>query len=346
MSDSRPNDSVNPENAETFNPSMQAPGAQLAALREARGWTVEQVASQLNLAPRQVRAIESDDYPALPGMAITRGFMRSYAKLLQVDPGSLLASISGETVIVNEPATIRKAVPTTFSESHLPLRSDNRGSKTKKLGAVLIAAALGIGAWAVWHQGGLGFLSGALSSDSGKQASPDATGKIEQSTDSANATANAADQSLRSDPAAEASAPAAAVGMTPQASIAAPAANTATIPQPAAAPDPVVVTPPAGSGSSGASAEESVSGTAKQADAAGKNALVLTIREDSWLEIRRANKLVTSRLAKAGETETVDMTGPVTLLLGNAHGVDATLRGKPVQIVANKNNNTARLTFE
>ena len=34
------------------------PGAQLASQREARGWTIEQVATQLNLAPRQIHALD------------------------------------------------------------------------------------------------------------------------------------------------------------------------------------------------------------------------------------------------------------------------------------------------
>ena len=68
--------------------AMQAstsPGAELARQREARGWTVAEVADQLNLAARQIAALEADNYAALPGMAIVRGFIRAYAKLLKID---------------------------------------------------------------------------------------------------------------------------------------------------------------------------------------------------------------------------------------------------------------------
>ncbi|MGV3652989.1 MAG: helix-turn-helix domain-containing protein, partial [Noviherbaspirillum sp.] len=70
------------------------PGQQLAARREELNWSVEEVASHLNLAPRQVRAIEANDFSVLPVMAITRGFIRSYAKLLGLDAAPLLATIS------------------------------------------------------------------------------------------------------------------------------------------------------------------------------------------------------------------------------------------------------------
>ncbi|MFZ6745192.1 helix-turn-helix domain-containing protein [Undibacterium sp. JH2W] len=70
-----------------------SPGAKLAAGRNALGWTVEQVAARLRLAPRQIIALEKDDYPALPEAAIVKGFTRAYAKLVKLDPEPILALI-------------------------------------------------------------------------------------------------------------------------------------------------------------------------------------------------------------------------------------------------------------
>ncbi len=53
--------------------------------RESKEWTIAYVASQLNLAPRQIHALETDNYAALPGLVSVRGFIRSYAKLLKID---------------------------------------------------------------------------------------------------------------------------------------------------------------------------------------------------------------------------------------------------------------------
>lgn len=67
------------------------PGAQLAAFRVAAGIEQEQVAASLKMTIRQVRELEADHYEALHGVAISRGFVRAYAKMLQVDPEPLVA---------------------------------------------------------------------------------------------------------------------------------------------------------------------------------------------------------------------------------------------------------------
>jgi cytoskeleton protein RodZ len=71
------------------------PGKALAAQREAMGWTVEQVADQLKLAVRQVIALEAGDYASLPSPAVTRGFVRAYAKILKLDAAPLPARSPG-----------------------------------------------------------------------------------------------------------------------------------------------------------------------------------------------------------------------------------------------------------
>jgi cytoskeleton protein RodZ len=72
-----------------------------AALREARtrlGMSVADVADRIKFAPRQIKALEEDNFACLPEMAFVRGFVRSYARLLQLDPIPLLAALPGTTV--------------------------------------------------------------------------------------------------------------------------------------------------------------------------------------------------------------------------------------------------------
>ena len=80
---------------------------------------------------------------------------------------------------------------------------------------------------------------------------------------------------------------------------------------------------------------------------AADNALVLTAREESWVEIRRAdgNGLVFSRLMKAGEKESIEVTEPLSIVIGNAAGVDASLRGTAVELKSTKSN-VARLSVK
>ncbi|MDO9063656.1 MAG: helix-turn-helix transcriptional regulator, partial [Sulfuricella sp.] len=69
----------------------QRAGKVLAEAREKLGLSVVEVARQLRLSPRQIEALEADDHASLPGKTFLRGFLRNYAKLLQLDPDPLLA---------------------------------------------------------------------------------------------------------------------------------------------------------------------------------------------------------------------------------------------------------------
>ena len=69
------------------------PGAQLKLAREAAGLSLDQVAQQLKLAPRQVKALEDENFDVLPGRTFTRGFLRNYARLLNLDPDLLVAHL-------------------------------------------------------------------------------------------------------------------------------------------------------------------------------------------------------------------------------------------------------------
>ena len=68
-------------------------GATLRERRVAMGLSVADVAAQIRLAPRQIEALESDDFGHLPELPCVRGFVRSYAKLLQLDEQPLLATL-------------------------------------------------------------------------------------------------------------------------------------------------------------------------------------------------------------------------------------------------------------
>jgi cytoskeleton protein RodZ len=70
-------------------------GQELAAAREARGLALSDVAQQLKFMPRQLEALEQEQFEALPGATFTRGMVRSYARLLQLDPDPLVQRIAG-----------------------------------------------------------------------------------------------------------------------------------------------------------------------------------------------------------------------------------------------------------
>jgi cytoskeleton protein RodZ len=68
----------------------QTSGQRLAQGRKDRNLSVADAAAKLRIAPRQIEALEADDYERLPGHTIARGFVRNYARLLQLNPESVL----------------------------------------------------------------------------------------------------------------------------------------------------------------------------------------------------------------------------------------------------------------
>lgn len=68
-------------------------GKILAEAREQHGLSVFDVSNRIKFAPRQIEALEADDFVQLPEAAFVRGFVRSYARLLQLAPEPLLAAL-------------------------------------------------------------------------------------------------------------------------------------------------------------------------------------------------------------------------------------------------------------
>jgi cytoskeleton protein RodZ len=70
-------------------------GPTLKAAREERGLSISEVAHSLKFAPRQLEALEQERFDLLPGGTFVRGMVRSYARLLKLEPDPLVDSISG-----------------------------------------------------------------------------------------------------------------------------------------------------------------------------------------------------------------------------------------------------------
>ncbi|MDR2625141.1 MAG: helix-turn-helix domain-containing protein [Zoogloeaceae bacterium] len=70
-------------------------GRQLKAAREAVKLTVPDVAQRLRLGERQVTALEEGDLAALPGRTFVRGFVRNYARVVNLEAAPLLETLDG-----------------------------------------------------------------------------------------------------------------------------------------------------------------------------------------------------------------------------------------------------------
>jgi cytoskeleton protein RodZ len=83
------------------------PGRVLAEARMARNLTVAEVAQQLKLSATQVEALEADAYEQLPGSVFVRGFVRNYARLLELDADPLVGKIG----LPHAPSSASAAIP-------------------------------------------------------------------------------------------------------------------------------------------------------------------------------------------------------------------------------------------
>jgi len=129
------------------NPAPGAPptaGAMLRAAREAMGMSLDTVAQQLKLAPRQVVALEENDFARLPGRTFVRGFLRNYARLVRVDPDKVLAALAGGDAASLDSPALQPTAPTI---GELPTTDHGRPGWTRwaiplTLVAVIAAAAI------------------------------------------------------------------------------------------------------------------------------------------------------------------------------------------------------------
>ena len=76
-------------------------GASLKAAREARNLTVADVAAKLKLTARQVEALEEAQFEHLPSEVFVRGFVRNYARLVGVEPDSLIVPVDVGTEVAD-----------------------------------------------------------------------------------------------------------------------------------------------------------------------------------------------------------------------------------------------------
>jgi len=355
MSSERADQPATPDNQP---PAHGLPGQVLAAQREALGWSVEQVADQLKLAVRQVVALEAGDYDSLPSPAVTRGFVRAYAKLVKLDPVPLVAQIAMETPAPADTSAVtanRRPTPASFSQSRFPSHGKR---STLPLGWIAGAVAVVVAAAAAWH---FGVVPGSQHGEAGGNgvAAPAANGAaVETANGSSVETLQNPSVPLISVPgsSASASAPAAAPNGTAPATNAAPApvVNVPGTAGPAGAPP---ATPPATQAPAAPAAIAPATTAAAPAPAgpaaapaapAGANALVLNVREDSWIEVRPAKggAPLLSRLVKAGSTETVNVEQPVRVTVGNPGGVTATLRGNAVALPPVPGKTLARVNLQ
>ncbi len=305
-------------------------GAALRAAREAAGLPLDAIAQQLKLAPRQVQALEDDDYQHLPGRTFVRGFARNYARFVHLDPDAVLALLpAGEAAPALERPTL---APTRRPMGELPIEGVAKRSAIRWLIPLLLLIVAAAGYYEYTRQqaalrgNAATAPTGAAPPPPASDAAPDARGApADGATRAAPATPGTRSTPLPNPLAGSPPAPAA------------PDPETAGRPQSPAPAAPGAGTVPGTRGSASANDKAVASGVA----------LVLAFKGRSWVEVRDANgRIVLRSTETAGTTRTVAIAPPLELALGNARQVDATFRGQPLDLGPYTRGNVARVSLK
>ena len=126
------------------NGQTSAPGGSGAALlveRRRQGLSLGDISRQLKLSVRQVEALERDDYSGFTGPVFVHGFIRNYAKLLNLDPGPLIRAADQ---ILNPPPPPSAPVTAIASPPEVPRRKIGMVPAVSAGAAVLVVVAVAV----------------------------------------------------------------------------------------------------------------------------------------------------------------------------------------------------------
>ena len=130
--DTQPHDDAVAETV-TDAPISVSVGKTLNEARVRQGLSVADVAGRIKFAPRQVEALEADDFQHLPELAFVRGFVRSYARLLHLDEVALLNALP-QSIIPQQAGTQRNSAEVPFPTAQ----------SARRMNVVWLSSALGL----------------------------------------------------------------------------------------------------------------------------------------------------------------------------------------------------------
>jgi len=114
-------------------------GSILRNAREARGdKSISEIAEDIRVRPHQLQALEDDDYDKLPGMIYATGFIRAYAKYLDLDGEELVDRF--RRTARTEDLEARLAFPEPMEDPRIPRRS-----------LVAVACTLALAIYGTWY---------------------------------------------------------------------------------------------------------------------------------------------------------------------------------------------------
>lgn len=108
--------------------------------------SLSEAAQSIKLGPRQVEAIENEDWSSLPGNTMIRGFVRNYARVLGIDADMLMRGL--DAAQLQQTAQLEVSAGTTAS---LPHSAGRRVERRDYLAVIAGLLLLGLAALAYFY---------------------------------------------------------------------------------------------------------------------------------------------------------------------------------------------------
>lgn len=298
-------------------------GEALRAGREAAGLSLNEVAERLKLSMRQLEAIERDDFGALPGATFVRGFVRNYARFLEIDPAPLM-----EALDVHFPSAVSEVA--NLARDEAAVEREDEGEKTGGQGRWMVVLLVGVvlGATGLWI---FGHRAEPSSADQAPVVSPQTASDLAAAASSVPVVATPVPGA--------ASAPAVKPASAPVASA------------PVAARDASAAAAKAAAAKAAAAKAAAAKAAAKAASApAGRDGggkITISVTEPAWVAVVDAegNRLVYSTVSPGAPRE-VSGVPPFKVRVGNADKVSVTYNGQGVDLGEHTHGTTATLELK
>lgn len=132
-------------------------GEKLKREREMRAITLEEIAEATKIGTRSLRALEEEHFDQLPGGIFNKGFVRAYAKFLGIDEEQAVADYMTATNEVGNSTTTQLAALAEQVEQHRAAKeanepsSGNTGAMLAAILVVVIVCGIGFGGYKMWQ---------------------------------------------------------------------------------------------------------------------------------------------------------------------------------------------------
>ncbi|MFD2644161.1 RodZ domain-containing protein [Pseudomonas japonica] len=331
--------------------TRENPGEILRQARENRGWEQAEVARKLNLTLSSLNNLEDGAFDKLPGHTFARGYIRAYAKLLDMDQAALVQSFDHYTGTHAQGSDVHA-----LGRIEEPVRLSHNILRIVSL--LLLVVVVGGGfVWWKDQSGNAGKELFSIAPEHIEVESADGTTQIHPLDEPEDQAVSAGEQpetlaptseplpltetAPQTPPAPVTSAPAATVAPAAP-TAAAPAAPVAATPAPAAPVAPVApVTAPVVAAATPAPA---AAATQPAAAPAGSGQLHMQFTADCWTSVTDGNgKVLYSGIKRKGETLELAGKPPFAVRLGVARGAQVSWNGQPVDVAPFTSGETARL---